>query len=109
MRAAIMAVGATAIACVVSLAADGGPKSKIHTVTMENMRFQPESVTVAPGDTVVWINRDLVPHTATSKAGGFDSQIIQAEEAWRVTVWKKGNFPYVCSFHPAMTAVLRVE
>ena len=41
---------------------------------MENMRFQPQSLTVARGDTVVWVNKDLVPHTATSKAGGFDSQ-----------------------------------
>jgi plastocyanin len=109
MRTAIVAVVATASVCVIGLAADKRPEPKTHTVTMETMRFQPESVTVAPGDTVVWINRDLVPHTATSKAGGFDSQIIEAEEAWRVTVWKKGDFPYVCTFHPTMTAVLRVE
>jgi plastocyanin len=23
-----------------------------------------------PGDTIVWVNKDLVPHTATSKVGG---------------------------------------
>ena len=109
MRAALLAVAATVIVCVIGLTADERPKPKTHTVTMENMRFQPETLTVARGDTIVWVNKDLVPHTATSKAGGFDSDVIQAEKSWRFTVRKKGDFAYVCTFHPTMTAMLRVE
>ena len=109
MRVAIAAVAVTMIVCVIGLRAHERPKPTTHTVTMENMRFQPESVTVASGDTIVWVNKDLVPHTATSKAGGFDSQIIQAGKSWRFTVRKKGDFAYVCTFHPTMTAVLRIE
>ena len=109
MRAAMVAVAAAVIVCVSGPKAHERPKPKTHTVTMENMRFQPESVTVARGDTVVWVNRDLVPHTATSKAGGFDSQVIQAEKSWRLKVGTKGDFAYVCTFHPTMTATLRVE
>jgi plastocyanin len=109
VRAAILAVAATVIVCVIGLTADERIKPKTHTVTMENMRFQPESLTVAPGDTIVWVNNDLVPHTATSKAGGFDSQVIQPETSWRVTVRKKGDFSYVCTLHPTMTAMLRVR
>jgi plastocyanin len=55
------------------------------------------------------INEDVVPHTATSKAGGFDSQVIQAEKSWKFAVRKKGDFAYVCTFHPTMTAMLRVK
>jgi plastocyanin len=109
MRAAVLAVAATVIVCVIGLTADERPKPKTHTVTMENMRFQPETLTVARGDTIVWINKDLVPHTARSKAGGFDSEVIQAEQSWRFTVQKKGDFAYVCTFHPTMTAMLRVK
>ena len=109
MRAAMLAVTATVIVCVLGLTADERPKPKTHTVTMENMRFQPRSLTVAPGDTVVWVNKDLVPHTATSKAGGFDSQVIPAEKSWRFTVRKKGEFAYICTFHPTMTATLQVR
>ena len=109
MRAAITAVAATLIVCAIGLKAHKRPRPTTHTVTMENMRFQPENVTVASGDTIVWVNKDLVPHTATSKAGGFDSQIIQAGKSWRFTVRKKGDFAYVCTFHPTMTAVLRIE
>jgi plastocyanin len=109
MRAAGWAVAATVIVCVIGTTADERPKPKTHTVTMENMRFQPETLTVTRGDTIVWVNKDLVPHTATSKAGGFDSEVIQAEESWRFTVRKKGDFAYVCTFHPTMTAMLRVK
>lgn len=82
---------------------------KTHTVTIEGMRFQPAMLTVAPGDTVVWINKDVVPHTATSKAGHFDSKGIQADKAWSYTVRETGDFAYICTFHPAMKAILRVE
>jgi plastocyanin len=82
---------------------------RTHTITMENMRFQPEVLVVAPGDTIVWLNKDLVPHTATSEAGGFDSSAIMASESWSYTVRKNGDFAYVCTFHPTMKGTLRVQ
>ena len=33
-------------------------------------------MTVKAGDTVVWVNKDPVPHTVTSQAGGCDSPEI---------------------------------
>ena len=78
-------------------------------MTIESMRFQPEVLTVAPGDTIVWVNKDLVPHTATSEAGRFDSKDIQADRSWRYTVRKTGDFAYICTFHPTMKAMLRVK
>ena len=109
MRAAILAVAAAVVVCVIGLTADERPKPKTYTVTMENMRFQPESLTVARGDTIVWVNKDVVPHTATSKAGNFDSKLIEADKSWRYTVRKKGDFAYICTFHPTMKAMLQVE
>jgi plastocyanin len=73
------------------------------------MRFQPQTLTVSSGDTIVWVNKDLVPHTATSKAGGFDSKTIQAGGSWKYTAGAKGEFAYICAFHPAMQATLRVQ
>jgi plastocyanin len=76
---------------------------------MEGMAFMPDVLTVAAGDTVVWINKDLVPHTATSSAAGFDSKNVAASKSWRYTVDRTGDFDYVCSFHPTMTAQLHVQ
>ena len=46
-------------------------------------------LTVALGDTIVWVNKDFVPHTAMSEAGGFDSKDIQADKSWRHTIQRR--------------------
>jgi plastocyanin len=109
VRIATFAAAVGVVLCVISPAAGERAKPNTHTVTIEGMRFQPESLTVAPGDSVVWVNKDLVPHTATSEAGGFDSQIIQADKSWNFTARKKGDFAYICTLHPTMKALLHVK
>jgi plastocyanin len=84
-------------------------KPIIHTVTIDGTRFSPEELTVNSGDTIVWVNKDLIPHTATSKVGGFDSQTIATGKSWKYAAKKKGNFPYICTFHPTMKGTLRVK
>jgi plastocyanin len=76
---------------------------------MEGMVFQPDVINVKSGDTIVWVNKDLVPHTATSAGAGFDSKVVAAHKDWRHTLEQRGAFDYVCSFHPTMTAKLHVE
>ena len=88
-------------------AANAAPR--VHTVLIEGMRFQPEGLTVALGDTVVWINRDMVPHTATSASARFDSNEIAPGKTWSHVVRTTGEFSYVCTYHPLMKAVLRVR
>jgi plastocyanin len=97
------------ILCTMVVFAVDQRKPKTHTVTIEGMRVQPETLTVERGDTIVWVNKDLVPHTATSKAGNFDSKLIEADKSWKYTVRKKGDFAYICTFHPTMKAMLQVE
>ena len=84
-------------------------KPATHTVVMEGVRFQPEVLTVRAGDSVVWVNKDPFPHTATSKTGSFDSQAIQADKSWKYVPTKKGEFEYMCTLHPTMTGKLRVR
>ena len=111
MRAAptAVAIAITLTVCAIGLAAGERPAPTTHTVTMENMRFAPETLTVTRGDTIVWVNKDPVPHTATSKDGVFDSGTVLAEKSWRWTAREQGEFPYSCTFHPTMTATLKVR
>ena len=109
MRMRTLIAALTVVLSSLGVAASDRPTSQTHTVIIEGMRFQPEVLTVAPGDTVVWVNKDLVPHTATSKAGGFDSKDIQADKSWRYTIKTTGDFAYICTFHPTMKAMLRVK
>jgi plastocyanin len=108
-RLGLLAAAVGLVVCTAGLAADKRFEPKTHTVTIEGMRFQPERLTVARGDTIVWVNRDLVPHTATSAAGRFDSQTIQTAKSWKFTARTKGEFAYICTFHPTMKAVLNVK
>lgn len=85
------------------------PAPKTHTVKIDATRFEPSALTVAPGDTVVWVNNDLFPHTATSPIGAFDSKEIKPGKSWRYKVPKKGLFEYICTLHPTMKASLRVR
>jgi len=80
-----------------------------YTVTIDAARFQPPLSVVRVGDVITWINKDLVPHTATSRTGGFDSGAIEPGKSWTYTATRAGDFPYLCVFHPTMTALLRVK
>jgi plastocyanin len=97
----VCSLGASAVA--------GARKPATHTVTIDASRFQPEALTVKAGDTVVWVNKDIVAHTATSHAGGFDSGIIVPGKSWKYRPEQTGEFAYTCTYHPTMKATLRVN
>jgi len=84
-------------------------KPVTHTVTIDGSRFEPETLSVVAGDTVVWVNKDLVAHTATSKAGAFDSGLIAPGKSWKYSTRRAGNFAYTCTYHPTMNGTLRVK
>ncbi len=85
------------------------PNRATHTITIDATRFQPDALTIRSGDVVIWINKDVIPHTATSRPGGFDSGTIEAGASWKYAFKNKGEFAYVCVFHRTMKANLRVE
>lgn len=95
----------------VILASCGGappaPPPRTHTVTMESVAYQPAVLTVKVGDSIVWVNKDLFPHTATAQ-GTFDSKEIAVEASWQYTPTSAGEFPYVCTYHPTMKGTVRV-
>ena len=89
------------------MAASAAPAT--HTVVVVGMKFAPETLTVNRGDTVVWVNKDFFPHTATAADRSFDSRDIAANDRWTHVANKTGTFPYVCTLHPSMKATLIVK
>ena len=80
-----------------------------HTVVMEGVAFTPQTLTVKQGDTIVWANKDLFPHTASAQDGSFDSREIPVGKSWRYVAKKAGKHSYVCTLHPTMTGTLIVQ
>jgi plastocyanin len=78
-----------------------------HTVVMDAVSFQPAMLTLRLGESVTWRNADPFPHTATGAA--FDSKSIAAGASWTYRPRVRGEVPYVCTLHPTMRAILRVE
>lgn len=83
---------------------------KTHTVVIEGMAFSPNRLELAPGDTVVWQNKDIVPHNATATDGSFKSPTIDPNHSWKTTVRGKArDIPYTCTLHPTMKATVIVK
>jgi plastocyanin len=89
---------------------DPGTPPRTHTVTIENMQFNPAELSVHAGDRIAWVNNDLVPHTATAEDKSFDSGSIEANGAsWTYTIEAAGVHAYKCAFHPTMHARVTVQ
>ena len=80
-----------------------------HTVVIENMQYNPPELSVHRGERIVWVNKDLFPHTVTAAAHAFDSGSIAAGASWTYVAGKAGEYAYGCTFHPTMKAILRVQ
>lgn len=110
--ACAVAFATVAFSSIVAEATEGkSVAGKVHEVKIRGMTFEPATLEVSAGDTVVWINEDFVPHTATSSAtpAAFDSGTLQPKQRWKFVAKAKGTFPYVCTLHPTMVGSLQVR
>jgi plastocyanin len=101
-------IPAAALAAWVLMASAAAGPGKDHTVTIENMQFNPQELIVHRGDRIVWVNKDLFPHTATA-AKVFDSGSIASNASWSYVAAKSGEYAYGCTFHPTMKAKITVQ
>jgi plastocyanin len=78
-------------------------------VKIDNFSFGPQTLTVAVGTTVTWVNHDNIPHTVVSNNGVFKSKVLDTDDKFSFTFSKAGDYPYFCSIHPKMTAKIVVQ
>ena len=65
-------------------------------------------VDVKVGDTVTFVNKDEIAHTATADDGTFDSKTMEPGANSTSRPSKAGKISYVCIFHPGMTGTINV-
>ena len=80
-----------------------------NEVLIQNMAFSPATITVSPGTTVIWTNKDAIAHTVTSDNSLFNSGSIGSNGTYSYTFSTAGSFPYHCSIHPMMKATVVVS
>ncbi len=92
-----------------SLALASTARAASHEVTISSFKFDPAVLQVAVGDTVRFTNEDTAPHTATAKAGAFDTGTLGKGQSANVTITEAGDFAYKCNFHPRMKGTIRAS
>ena len=111
IRAGLVALAGGALLGVALVTTPGvaaADAAKTHQVAIQALAYVPETLTVRPGDVVVWTNKDPFPHTVTA-AGAFDSGPIAPGKSWRFTARKAATYSYLCTLHTTMKGTLRVE
>lgn len=88
-------------------AAEGASPPRRHEVAIRGFEYGPPRLVAAVGDTVVWRNQDLVPHTVTAK--GIDSGSVGPGGSWSLVPGRRGTYRYLCDFHPGMRGTLVVR
>lgn len=76
-------------------------------IVVENLVFSPAETSVKVGDTVEWVNKDVLAHTATARNGDFDV-MIPPKQTGTFVLKKAGTVDYYCRFHPNMKATLKI-
>ena len=80
------------------------------TVKIDNFAFDAQTVTVAAGSTVTWVNDDDAPHTVVADDGkSFRSKVLDTGETFSFTFPAAGTWGYFCSVHPHMTGKVVVK
>jgi len=61
--------------------------------------FNPKTINVAVGTTVVWRRSGTRPHTVTADDGSFNSGLLRGTDAFEVDFKTAGAFAYYCELH----------
>ena len=107
--AVLLAVAANAVTVLISLSGASSVRAADPVVIeIRGFAYLPEDPKVKPGDLVIWINRDIVPHTVTARDESWNSGSIETGQEWHMTVEQDTTGRYFCRFHPSMTASITI-
>jgi plastocyanin len=79
-----------------------------HVIDIKEMRFQPAELVVHAGDTVEWINHDIVDHDITEeKTKEWHSDVLKKGQSWKTAINKTTD--YYCSIHVVMKGKIIIK
>ena len=114
------ATNATGAANATSAGGGGGETTVVmplgSSAATSGAGYEPPTVTVSPGASVIWDNQDNALHTATSGEsptpdGKFDSGLIGANQASKPVTMpaEPGEYKYFCTLHPFLVGTVTVQ
>jgi len=79
------------------------------SIDMINLAFNPSSIEVAKGATVIWTNKDSYIHIVALDNGAFSSDMIYTGRTASYTFNATGTYPYHCAIHTSMKGTIIVK
>ncbi|MFQ5827656.1 MAG: plastocyanin/azurin family copper-binding protein [Candidatus Methylomirabilia bacterium] len=85
---------------------------------IKNFEFVPQTVTIAAGGTVRWINKDVANHQVSTGIveddqpkpdGRVSSPLLFRGDKFTATFATPGEYAYYCSVHPFMRGTIVVK
>ena len=85
--------------------AQATPEAGTVVVPLANYAFNPATLEIPAGTTVIFRNTDPDAHTVTSDSGAWAEGQLQQGQEFKFTFNDTGDFPYFCQFHGAKGGV----
>ncbi len=101
-------LGAVALGALLLAATPAAAAAHNYTVIIDKMKFGALPASLHVGDSITWVNRDFIRHTATAADQSFDADLPPGAKA-TVTLKKAGAIAFTCRYHPGMRGVLQVK
>jgi plastocyanin len=79
-----------------------------YVIVIDKMKFGPMRAQLHKGDSIVWVNRDFLRHSATATDHSFDVDLPPNAKV-KMVLKKSGAIPFTCRYHPGMRGVFRVQ
>ena len=105
VRPLLLAVAAAVLALPPASPAAAAPK--VHTIIIDKMKFGTVPAGIRSGDTIVWVNRDFLKHTATARDKSFNLE-LPPRTSGKTLIRHSGTIAFYCIYHPGMTGSLSV-
>lgn len=86
-------------------ASETGPRRR--EIRMRGNSFAPRELRATLGDTIVWVNGDIVRHNAVRREL-FDSGELKSGERFAWVPTDTGEVQYQCTIHTRMRGALRI-
>jgi plastocyanin len=81
---------------------------ELHRIVISSMKFNPAELTIRKGDTVEFVNQDLVVHDITQLPDKtWSSSNLSPGQTYKITL--RMNTLYYCSIHPVMKGSIIVQ
>lgn len=82
------------------------------TITIKDLRFDPEKVVISPGTTVIWVNKDTASHKVVAYDRLFYGQRMATGDRYAFTFTQEGTHRYFDAVFPKIgrgTVIVKEE